>query len=234
VKVVLFGPGPRTRDVNFPPSTFGYPTVLLRGDTSDQVKYDGCSESATPAEFYDDAPGGACRESTPFLDSVACQPEEGLLAAYGGLQVSGNWTLAIYDGLVDGYPGERSGWGLTLTMRPCGSSMGKASLNWQRQTLSGTVPSARAWHHALTIGNYIFVMGGMGPEGDGSMDADIYRLDVTSGEWVAIPAAQTHFPMSNIADSAMALTPWGLLGVGGWSRGAMSGDVRIFDPISLR
>lgn len=63
------------------------------------------------------------------------------------------------------------------------------TLSWSTPMVTGTAPSARAGHEAVTYGNYMLVM--MGYDSDGNFVNDIGILDMAKWEWVdSIPGEQ--------------------------------------------
>jgi len=243
VELVLFGPGPNAHDANYlKPSSRAHSVLLF--DHHDGTG-SGCGRDLKGTTFDDDAPESvaSCCPS-PFEGRF--KPVE-KLSTFQGLRPGGEWLLGAYDHDADGLKGSVEGWSVTFTLKECDQTFHWRQLNATGVPSSSSsallVPSPRAQHAAIVVGNSVFVFGGRGESkaAGGSKRSvvilrDLWRLDRFpvptwhllsegdpsngSGRHSASIRGGVLMSMSQLGSlessgRSTVLSPWGLLAFGG-------------------
>ena len=210
-----------------------------------------CTHISANITFSDEADASILDFSAQIPPKGTFRPAENLKSHFGDEIVNGQWVLTIFDSTIDEKVGTLLDWKLNLNVKYCtdGISWTKLSTNSNsceeatlvngRQVNSacnyrGRHPKAegtftpRHSHTSIGVGNDVFVIGGY----DQGMKSEIWRFTYSTRKWIQLHDSLTR---PNSIGKAGALTPYGIISIGGIKTGAslstFDNEVYIYDVL---
>lgn len=132
-------------------------------------------------------------------------------------------SAAAYDAVTDElliYGGNTSASGASFSPQSDLWALSLASNTWRRVPAMGTPPSARLFHSMVLSGRSLTMFGGGGANAfQGPFNTDIWRMDLTSGQWTRL--LDQHDAIVGRINTGMVPEGAGVLLLGGHDDGAL-------------